>query len=211
MMFYKKDHLKTFIFLLLFAGNSALFAQSKSSLNYELRMPEPETHFFEVRMNVNGVMSNSKLLDKDHLIVKMAVWTPGSYLVREFSGHVQGFKASNEKGKSLKSRKINKNTWEIEIDHSENIQIDYKVYANDLTVRTSFIDQSHGYSNGSNVFMFIPELMSSASELTIYPYEKWSTVSTALPEIGKNKFVVKDFDTIVDSPIEIGNHEVLEF
>jgi predicted metalloprotease with PDZ domain len=210
-MYPNKNAFKTLLTLFFFAFSLLSTGQSIPSLKYELRMPEPETHFFEVKMSINKVLSNSKLLDKDHVLVKMPVWTPGSYLIREYAGNVEAFIANSENGKTLKSRKINKNTWEIEIDRAEDIHINYKVYANTLTVRTSFIDASHGYLNGASIFMFVPQLMDSPSELTVFPYEKWSTISTALPEIRKNTFAVKDFDALVDSPIEIGNHEVLEF
>lgn len=186
-------------------------AQDTKGISYELSMPEPETHFFEVGMTVNNVLTNPKIIDKRRLLVKMPVWTPGSYLVREYAGNVENFKATDGQNKPLKFRKVNKNTWEINIDQIEDVKISYKVYAFDLTVRTSFIDASHGYLNGASIFMFIPELMKSQAELKVYPYEKWSTISTALPETAKNTFLVKDFDTLVDSPIEIGNHEVLEF
>ncbi|MFT5886526.1 MAG: putative metalloprotease with PDZ domain [Arcticibacterium sp.] len=205
---------KTFSLLLLnlslFFGFQAM-AQSDHDIKYGLGMSEPETHFFEVHMEVPKVLSNPYLQDKQHLIVKMPVWTPGSYLVREYPGNVDGFIAHDEQGRSLNSRKINKNTWQIDIENAEDVLIDYKVYANTLTVRTSFIDANHGYLVGASIFMFVPELMEKPSELKVTPYEKWSVVSTALPETSKNVFTVKDFDTLVDSPIEIGNHEVLEF
>jgi len=205
---------KTFSLLLLnlslFFGFQAM-AQSDHDIKYGLGMSEPETHFFEVHMEVPKVLSNPHLQDKQHLIVKMPVWTPGSYLVREYAGNVDGFIAHDEQGRSLNSRKINKNSWQIDIEDTEDVHIDYKVYANTLTVRTSFIDANHGYLVGASIFMFVPELMEKPSELKVTPYEKWSVVSTALPETSKNVFKVKDFDTLVDSPIEIGNHEVLEF
>ncbi|WP_304234855.1 M61 family metallopeptidase [Jiulongibacter sediminis] len=186
-------------------------SQDKFATSYELKMPHPETHYFEVTMNVNDILTTPEILDKDHLLVKMAVWTPGSYLIREFARNVQDFEAKSADGKPLKSRKINKNTWEIELDGTDDVKINYLVYANELTVRTSFIDAQHGYANGASVFLYLPQTMSKPSKLTIYPNENWSTISTALPEIEENTYVVKDFDTLVDSPIEIGNHEVLDF
>ncbi len=200
------------IIALAFTGKTNLaIGQQSKAISYELSMPHPETHYFEVGMQVNDILTNPKLIDKNHLLVKMAVWTPGSYLIREFARNVQDFKAKDGNGKELAFRKVNKNTWEIELDGADDVSISYALYANELTVRTSFIDAAHGYANGASVFMYVPELMHSESELKINPHESWSTISTALPASGKNIFLVKDFDTLVDSPIEIGNHEVLEF
>lgn len=207
--------IKSFLFLLVLlvsiGKNSQVLGQQVNGVTYELKMPHPETHYFEVTMKVNDILSTPEILDKDHLTVKMAVWTPGSYLIREFARNVQDFKAVSTSGEVLKSRKINKNTWEIELNGSDDVEITYLVYANELTVRTSFIDAQHGYVNGASVFMYVPQTMSKPSSLKVIPHENWKTVSTALPEIGKNVFLVKDFDTLVDSPIEIGNHDVLSF
>lgn len=174
-------------------------------------MSEPQTHLFEVKMNINDILSNSKIIDKGQLEIKMPVWTPGSYLVREYARQVQNFEALDGKGQKLKWSKINKNTWRILTENADDVMLQYKVYAFELSVRTSFLDENHGYLNGASIFMYVPQLMHENSELTVKPHASFNTVSTALPEIGQNKFLVKDYDTLVDSPIEIGNHEVLEF
>ncbi|KPM49588.1 M61 family metallopeptidase [Jiulongibacter sediminis] len=207
--------IKSLLFLLVFflgaCKVSKVSSQETYSTAYELKMPHPETHYFEVSMKVNNILTTPEILDKDHLLVKMAVWTPGSYLIREFARNVQDFEAKNEAGETLESRKINKNTWEVELNGADDVVINYLVYANELTVRTSFIDAQHGYANGASVFTYVPQTMSKPSKLTIYPHENWETISTALPEIAENIYLVKDFDTLVDSPIEIGNHEILSF
>ena len=56
------------------------------SISYQLRMPKPQNHYFEVEMTL--VDFKEKQLD-----IKMPVWAPGSYLVREFSKNVNLVKA----------------------------------------------------------------------------------------------------------------------
>ena len=91
------------------------------------------------------------------------------------------------------------------------IEVKYRVYANELSVRNAHLDASHGYANGAAVFMFVKELMNQKALLEITPHKSFSKVSVALPEVSKNKFEVEDFDTLVDSPIEIGNQDIIEF
>jgi predicted metalloprotease with PDZ domain len=186
-------------------------SQATYAIDYSLRMPEPATHYFEVEMRVNNVLTNPLIRDKNKLEVKMPVWTPGSYLVREFARNIHRIEAKNEKGQVLRIRKTNKNTWEIETEQSNEVTVSYTLYANELSVRTSFLDAAHGYVNGASVFLFVPQLVNSESRLNVIPFNEWKTISTALPVLGNNTFLVKDYDTLVDSPIEIGNHEVLEF
>ncbi len=182
-------------------------SEPKVLLHYELGMSNPSSHYLEVKMkidNVNQVVKNEKLY------VQMPVWTPGSYLVREFAKNVHGFSVVSG-DKPLKFKKINKNTWEIDLDQSLEATISYKVYAYEMSVRTSFLDDSHAYLNGASVFMYLPGFEKTAADLTVMPYKDWTNISTALVSIGKNKYKVPDFDTLVDSPIEIGTHEVLKF
>ncbi|MDX5348417.1 MAG: peptidase M61, partial [Hymenobacteraceae bacterium] len=169
-------------------------------------MPEPHTHYFNVEMEMQDI--KKKFID-----VKMPVWAPGSYLVREFAKNVEDFSATTDNGKKLSWEKINKNTWRIYTQRAEPVKVQYKVYAYELTVRTSFIDASHAYLNGTSVFMYPEGYKNLSSTLTIKPYEKWNTISTALPQAGNDKWTFKadSYDELADSPIEIGTHKVYSF
>ena len=199
-----------FLFLIL-GLNSCTVAKVNKTMKsypiaYELSMPQPNSHYFEVKMEVN-LEDNFKA---GFLDFKMAAWTPGSYLIREYAKNVEGFEAFVGTSK-LKSAKNSKNTWRVNIGSERKITVKYKVYAFEMTVRTSHLDDSHGYANGAAVFMYLPQFMSEKSVLKVVPHESFKTVSVELPEIAKNTFEVENFDILVDSPIEIGNHEVLEF
>lgn len=185
------------------------YAQNYAT-SYELSMPNPQTHYFHVKMKINNIQSSTHLTDKNKLTLKMPVWTPGSYLVREFAKNVDRLTAKNG-NTSLTTKKTNKNTWEIALSGADEVVIEYDVYAFELTVRTSFIDDTHGYVNGASVFLYVPQLVNQPMDIQIKPYEKWSTVSTAMESIGKWHYKVPDYDLLVDSPIEIGNHKVISF
>jgi predicted metalloprotease with PDZ domain len=176
------------------------------TVNYELSMPEPHTHYFKVKMIITDVSGN-------FTDVKMPVWAPGSYLVREFGRHVEAFEAKDNLGKVLKSDKINKNTWRLFNAGSKQLELSYAVYANELSVRTSFVNADHGYLNGTNIFMYLDKQKQLPCTLKITPYASWKKISTALDCIDKvnNIYVAKDYDWFVDSPIEIGNQFTFEF
>jgi len=173
-------------------------------LSYLLSMDEPHTHYFDVEMRL------SDLDKREYLDIKMPVWTPGSYLIREFAKNVEGFSANDGK---LRSEKISKNTWRVYTGSTRDVRITYKVYAYELSVRTSFLDASHGYVNGASVFMYPDQLMDLPSVLTIKPYQGWTDISTGLEPAKGNKlqFNVPNYDILVDSPIEIGTQKILSF
>ncbi|PKP46773.1 MAG: peptidase M61 [Bacteroidetes bacterium HGW-Bacteroidetes-12] len=194
-----KVYLTVFILLIFNAFLNA------TNINYEVSMSEPHTHYFEVKMIIIDHQ-------KEYIDIQMPVWAPGSYLVREFAKSVDEVSATFNK-KKLTVEKINKNTWRIFSDKAKEVVVSYNVYAFEMSVRTSFLDASHGYFNGTSMFMFVDELRNQPSKITIYPYKDWKKVSTALPKTADKGFVYSatNYDILVDAPFEIGNHQTFEF
>ena len=106
-----------------------------ASLFYQVAMSQPASHLFEVTLKISDWRSPT-------LDLKMPVWTPGSYLVREYARHLQDFSARSGGGE-LTSRKLSKNHWQIATNNSTEIKVSYRIYANDLTVRTNHLDATH--------------------------------------------------------------------
>jgi predicted metalloprotease with PDZ domain len=191
---------------------ATLIQPSKSSLTspiiaYEVAMPQPASHLFEVTLRVKNWQS--PVLD-----LKMPVWTPGSYLVREYARHIQDFVAeSSTQKKLLMSCKVGKNHWQIETQNLSEITVFYRVFANELTVRTNHLDATHGYFNGAALFFFIPGLEKEPIEVTIVPPISAWKITTSLPSVleKNHTFKAQDFDTLVDSPFEIGTHRLYDF
>jgi predicted metalloprotease with PDZ domain len=183
-------------------------SQTKTvTISYQVAMSQPASHLFEVTLYVNNWQSS--LLD-----LKMPVWTPGSYLVREYARHIQDFLAEdNSSNKSLISRKVSKNHWQIATENSSEIKVSYRVFANELTVRTNHLDDSHGYFNGAALFLFIPGYQQESIKIKIIPPQSDWQIETTLLEVSgeKNTFIAKDFDTLVDSPLEVGKHQIYDF
>ncbi len=181
------------------------------SINYRLKMEKPQNHYFQVEMELTDFKEND-------VTVKMPVWAPGSYLVREFSKNVDLVKAKDEKGQALAVNKKTKNAWVISKGAAKKVIVSYEVYAFELSVRTSFLDLTHGFVSGSGVFMYVDGHQELAGQLTVVPYKDFAKVSTALPKSsesvaadGVQSFVFKNYDQLVDCPIEIGNQEVFTF
>lgn len=181
------------------------------NVQYHLRMEKPENHYFQVDMEIND-------WKKNELEVKMPVWAPGSYLVREFSKNLDLVKAFDEKGQPLEIKKTSKNKWLIQTKKSKKVVVKYEVYAFELTVRTSFLDFTHGFVSGSGVFMYVEALKNKPGKLHVHPHESFKKVTTALPLTKENvesdgtfSYDYKDFDQLVDCPLEIGNQTTFDF
>lgn len=197
--------MKYFVSLIFIAFmSSSVLAQNK--IAYEVSFTEPQAHYAEVLMNISGVKAA-------HIDLKMPVWTPGSYLIREFSKNVEGFKAFGSGGKELPFEKINKNTWRISTANSGIIKVSYRVYSFEISVRTSFVDESHAFLSPTGLFMYPDGQLNAASEITINPHKSWSKISTGLEKVTSkpNTYYAQDYDVLFDSPFEVGNQDIFEF
>ncbi|WP_245586321.1 M61 family metallopeptidase [Olivibacter sitiensis] len=177
-----------------------------SPVYFELSFSEPQAHYIDVRMTIPGVK-------KESVELTMPVWAPGSYLIREFSKNVEAFEAFGSAGQSLKTTKTAKNKWQVIAGGEENITVTYRVYAFEVSVRTSFVDASHAFISPTGVFMFVDDMIDRPSEVKVIPFAGWKKVSTGLELVsGKtDAYYAENFDILFDSPIEIGNQDVFTF
>ncbi len=180
-------------------------SQQTANLRYRVAM-QPTAHLFDVTLHLSEW--------KDDLLeLRFPVWTPGSYLVREYAKHLQDFSATTRSHQQLSWRKVSKNSWQIDTEGASEIEVRYRMFANELTVRTNHLDTTHGYFNGAALFFFVPGWENSPVEVTIVPPDPNWTVATALPSVPGKPLTYRspDFDTLVDSPFEIGTHQLYSF
>ncbi len=179
---------------------------ASTMLRYEVAMPDPASHLFEITLHYS-------IGTDDTLDLKLPVWTPGSYLVREYAKHLQDFAAVDDQGTQLRWRKISKNHWQIQTPDVQTVTIHYRIFAHELTVRTNHLDASHGYFNPGAMFFYVPGREQDAIAITIHPPDPTWQVTTALDPLPDQPltFLAENFDTLVDSPFEIGTHQIYDF
>ena len=121
-------------------------ARMPEPISYTLRFPAPQTHYVEVEARIpTGGRAEVELM--------MAVWTPGSYLVREYARNVEGISAAAEGGGPLAIAKTAKNRWRIETGRSPRVVVRYRVYSREMSVRTNFVDSGFALINGAATFV----------------------------------------------------------
>src|SRR5215204_4222638 len=137
-------------------------------ISYTVSMPRPHTHLFSVEARLNYRGAAPAALD-----LRMPVWTPGSYLVREFERHVQDFEARDGSGRTLNWTKTNKNTWRVETGGAGDVRVRYSVYANELSVRTSELNDRHAFWNNANLLMYPDRMLGVPSTVKVEPFGGW--------------------------------------
>ncbi len=184
-------------------------------ISYQVAMAQPSSHLFEINLRIQGWQA--PVLD-----LKMPVWTPGSYLVREYSKHLQNFSATTgAPRRALVGRKVSKNHWQVETSGVTEIVVQYRIFANELSVRTNHLTSTHAYFNPAALFFYIPGYERTPISVTIVlPRSDWHVTTPLILKAGEAEelvfpeqktFFAPDFDTLVDSPFEIGSHQLYEF
>jgi len=176
-------------------------------ISYTVSMPRPHTHLFNVEARLSYRGAAPAALD-----LRMPVWTPGSYLVREYERHVQGFEARDGGGRNLSWTKTNKNTWRVETGGAREVRVRYSVYANELSVRTSELNDRHAFWNNATLLVYPDGMLGVPSTVKVEPFGGWK-VATGLPALpgAPNTFRAEDFDVLYDSPFLASNFRVLSF
>lgn len=186
----------------------------KKSLNlsYKLLIDRPENH--HVKVVIKGDFPS----DARELEFFMPAWSPGSYLIREYSRHVRALMAYAENGERLNVEQTHKGKWKVYKNFPgvnnktpKSFELVYEVFCHELTVRTSHVDASHAFIHGPCVFMGVVDYQMPNPTLEVRFPPAWSKISTGLKDISTQREVflysAADYDTFIDAPIEIGCHE----
>jgi len=195
--------------LALFAAPMSTVAQPTppaAPIVYTLRFPSAATHYVDVEAQIpTGKQPRVELM--------MAVWTPGSYLVREYARQVEGVVAKDASGAALAVAKTTKNRWSVTPNGAERITVTYRVYSREMSVRTNWVESGMAILNGAATFLTLAEKGVRPHEVKVEPPPSWKNVAMALPNGsgGARHYVAADFDTLVDSPIIAGDLSLYPF
>lgn len=197
-----------YLILVLTLGLIVDMSSSKDvSILYTLSVKNPANHYFDIGIIFKGLKAEDKTID-----LVLPVWRPGRYLIFDFASGVQDFSAFDSKGSKLKWHKTDKTTWQLETASNSEIRIAYRVYADEFQTRTRGLDDTHGFVNGTAVFMFSPKYRGNPLELQVEKYDNWH-VTTGLEnsEGDPYRFIAPNYDYFSDCPLEFGTQKDIEF
>lgn len=184
-------------------------ADAPLPIQYWLRIPQPSSRYAEIEMIIDAKGT-------DMLQLALPVWAPGSYMIREFSRNLDRFEARDaESGLQLMWKKCRKNAWAVSTRGANRVQIRYRVYANEYSVRTSYIDQNQAALLGSSVFLWVEGQQAREHILRISLPDRWKQAATSLSPIEGEaeglSFRATHYDELVDCPLQLGNFPQFTF
>lgn len=134
----------------------------------------------------------------------MPGWTPGSYKIRDFAANISNFSALAPGGEPLNWRKTAKDRWLVETPQQDHVVVEYEVYTDHLSVRTSWASRAFALINPVTVLMYHADSRGLPQRVSIVTDSARGEVFTAMPRVeGTNSFSAKDYDELVDSPIVV--------
>ncbi len=183
----------------------------QAPIRFRIVASQAAAHIFEVECLVPDPDPAGQRLS-------LPAWIPGSYMIRDFAKHVVRLRAVCG-GHAVAVHKVDKSTWLCEPCPGP-LTVSYEVYAWDLSVRAAHLDSTHGYFNGSCVFLCTHGRAQRPHVVDIQPppgdaYRHWQ-VATAMPRdhavpYGFGTYRAADYEELVDHPVEMGTFSLATF
>lgn len=180
---------------------------------YRIGSRNPAGHYFHVELIIEQP-------DPEGQKLRLPTWIPGSYMIREFARNLIDLSISNG-DKALAVNQLDKTTWQVEAC-DQALRVSYRVYAWDLSVRSAHLDQTHGFFNGSSVFLEVVGQQHQPCRVTIEApaltaCQHWRLATTLSRQDGNpdrfafGDFLADDYQELIDHPVEMGEFQAVSF
>lgn len=181
------------------------------TVSYAIRPASPGAHLFHVTCRVDRP-------DPEGQRFMLPAWIPGSYMIREFARNIVRITALAGSRK-VPLEKIDKHTWRA--GPAKQIELAYEVYAWDLSVRAAHLDETHGFFNGTSVFLLPIGQEAEQCRIDILPpagarYRNWRVATALEPVKGTRRlafgtYQAANYDELIDCPVEMGDFALGRF
>ena len=180
-------------------------------ISYRITSASPSAHLFDVELRIDAPGT-------DELYLMLPAWIPGSYMIRDFARNLVSITASSGE-RQLGLVKVDKQTWRVQ-PCATPLKVSYQVYAWDLSVRGAHLDQTHGYFNGTSVFLKVVGREHEPCEIEIVrptgtSCSDWRVATTLsridAPELGFGRYGADDYEELIDHPVEMGRFDFRRF
>ncbi|MDN4040271.1 M61 family metallopeptidase [Massilia sp. YIM B02443] len=185
--------------------------KKQPAIRYTIVPKDLAGHLFNVTVTVARP-------DPDGQVFALPAWIPGSYMIREFARNIVRIRAEAD-GAAVALTKLDKHSWRA-APCAGPLTLHYEVYAWDLSVRAAHLDQTHGFFNGTSVFLRVVGQEDVVHGVEIQrpadPAAKTWRVATAMPEAGAKRYgfglyAAANYDELIDHPVEMGDFALASF
>lgn len=166
------------------------------TLHYQLSIKNPSRQYLQVQLDVPKGAARGRSTQ-----LAIPAWAPGSYLIRDFGRHVYRVKAEDRSGSALEVERNSKQQWTVH-NRGKAFRLRYEVFADELSVRTAFVNDSMALLNTSAVFMYLRQGKKLPATLKVDAPPSWKVYTSLSPTNGG--YQSPNYDELVDAPIMMG-------
>jgi predicted metalloprotease with PDZ domain len=182
------------------------------AIQYTVHAADLDGHRYEVALRIANPNPAGQVL-------RMPAWIPGSYLIRDFSKHIESiaaFSISDAAEMELQLERIDNDTWKLpKINSGSVVEVRTTVYAFDTSVRTAYLDSERGFFNSSSLCLAVEGQTHVPTALAIAPIGTWS-VQTTLSRVktdaaGFGFYLAPNYDALLDHPVALGHFQTIDW
>ena len=180
-----------------------VLAQKKFHIDYTVAIASTEAQLFHVTADVQNI-------NEPRLELSLPTWTPGWYTVENYFKNILRFKVTDAKGARIEPTMIRKQTWLVETKGLDRIKVEFDYRADVLALNQAKITGDFAFFTGTELFLMAANHRNSPSTVRFETPAGWR-IASALKQTDTTTFAAPDYDTLVDSPTEMGNFDLTEF
>jgi predicted metalloprotease with PDZ domain len=183
-------------------------------MEFHIDFSDAERHLADVTLWI-------PVLQPQPIILAFPVWTPGSYMVREYSRNVESLKCfeqtvrTDEGQHEIQTRREGKNRWIFASASFSWLRVEYRVYCRENTVRTNWVERDYGFLTGASVFPYVVGRENEGIEVHLDLPSNWPNHASSMKQLGRQAnsaiYLARNYDELVDSPIVCGDFPIEEF
>ena len=168
-------------------------------IRYQVDLTDRLHHLVRVRVQVPAELADGARL-------MLPVWTPGSYVVRDYAKHVQTIAATDAAGEAVTLTREGTTAWRLPAGTTGDVEVAWELYANDLSVRTNHVDDHHALLIPAATFLCIDGAEDRPHEVHLPPVPADHRVFSLLPATDEpHTYRAEDRDHLIDSAFEVGD------
>ena len=173
-------------------------------ISYEIDFSETQNHYLHVTARFETKKPKTELM--------MATWAPGSYLIREYARHIDSMTVTDQAGNPVEFKKTKKNRWMLQTKDVQSVTLKYRLYCNEMTVRTNWTGSAYSMINGAPTFITPVRARNKTHSVKLNLPKRWKRSACALQTLnGPHEYLAPSYDELVDNPIVAGNIQVYPF
>lgn len=161
-------------------------------IRYSISLNNPNRHFINIQVQLETEGA-------EKMVLHLPSWRPGRYELANYAQNIQQWAAFDEQNNRLHSRKLSKDSWEVNTAGTQILTVKYNYYAYQLDAGASYYDEHQLYINPVNCLLYIKERIYEPCTLKLNVPENWQ-IASALNFDTHNICETKDYHQLADSP-----------